>query len=1046
MSVKFSKTFSKIITVLLIALLALAALPASEVYASTSGPNYPTAGADVTGIGTITWSAPGRISSNNNQSTFAAVPVNDGTTHYLMGTGYGFAIPANASITGIQVTIGRYSSGIFSPLIRDNVVSLVKAGSIVGDNKAAATMDWPTSETPAYYGGTSDLWGTTWTPADINNANFGVVLSVINSQVFFSRTAYVDYITITVTYGTATTLDVTALTDTYGDTVMLSATLSPAVSGKSISFALDNAAACDGTTLASGVATCTATLNTNFGYYASGVSASFAGDSVYAPSSATADLTVNKRPITVTAVTDTKVYDGATASSGVPTITLGSLASGDSATWTQAFDSKNVGSGKTLTPAGSVSDGNGGLNYAVSFVNDTTGEITARAITVTAATDTKEYDGTTGSSGVPTITLGSLASGESATWTQVFDSKNVGSGKTLTPAGSVSDGNGGLNYAVTFVNDTTGEITARAITVTAATDTKEYDGTTGSSGVPTITLGSLASGESATWTQAFDSKNVGSGKTLTPAGSVSDGNGGLNYAVSFVNDTTGEITARAITVTAATDTKVYDGTTGSTGLPTITLGGLASGDSAAWTQAFDSKNVGSGKTLTPTGSVSDGNGGLNYAVTFVNDTTGEITARAITVTAATDTKEYDGTTVSSGIPTIILGSLASGDSATWTQVFDSKNVGSGKTLTPTGSVSDGNGGLNYAVSFANDTTGEITARAITVTAATDTKVYDGTTGSTGLPTITLGGLASGDSAAWTQAFDSKNVGSGKTLTPAGSVSDGNGGLNYSVSFANDTTGEITARAITVTAATDTKVYDGTTGSTGLPTITLGGLASGDSAAWTQAFDSKNVGSGKTLTPTGSVSDGNGGLNYAVTFVNDTTGVITARAITVTADAKTKVFGSQDPELTFAVIPALMSGDQFSGSLTRTAGEDVGAYPILIGTLSAGDNYAVTYTGANLTVTRANQTITVTTHAPVTAAGGSTFTVAATSDSGLAITFSASGACTNIGSTFTMTSSTGSCLVRYDQDGNTNYNPAPQVVETVLAYKMYYWVFMPSFSR
>ena len=76
-----------------------------------------------------------------------------------------------------------------------------------------------------------------------------------------------------------------------------------------------------------------------------------------------------------------------------------------------------------------------------------------------------------------------------AAFTQTFGNTNVGTGKTLTPAGSVSDGNGGANYAVTFVNDTTGVITARAITVTATTDTKGYDATTSSAAVPTITVG-----------------------------------------------------------------------------------------------------------------------------------------------------------------------------------------------------------------------------------------------------------------------------------------------------------------------------------------------------------------------------------------------------------------------------------------------------------------------------------------------------------------------------------------------------------------------------
>ena len=56
----------------------------------------------------------------------------------------------------------------------------------------------------------------------------------------------------------------------------------------------------------------------------------------------------------------------------------------------------------------------------------------------------------------------------------------------------MSDGNGGANYAITFANDTTGEITARAITVTATTDTKAFDGTTTSAGIPTVTSGTLA--------------------------------------------------------------------------------------------------------------------------------------------------------------------------------------------------------------------------------------------------------------------------------------------------------------------------------------------------------------------------------------------------------------------------------------------------------------------------------------------------------------------------------------------------------------------------
>ena len=88
----------------------------------------------------------------------------------------------------------------------------------------------------------------------------------------------------------------------------------------------------------------------------------------------------------------------------------------------------------------------------------------------------------------------------------------------------------------------------------------------------------------------------------------------------------------------------------------------------------------------------------------------------------------------------------------------------------------------------------------------------------------------------------------------------------------------------------------------------------------------------------------------------------------------------------------------------------------------------------MTVNPVNQTITVTTSAPSSADYHSQFTVAATATSGLPVTYSSSGVCTNSGSTFTMTSGTGTCTVKYDQAGDGNYNPAPQVTESVTVEK------------
>ena len=118
---------------------------------------------------------------------------------------------------------------------------------------------------------------------------------------------------------------------------------------------------------------------------------SLALPSYYALSFTGAKLTINQRRITVTATTDSKTYDGTTSSKGIPTITSGTLAYGDTATWTQSFATKDVGTGLTLIPTGTVSGGSGGANYAVTFVNNTTGQISPASLTATAPSLTVHF-------------------------------------------------------------------------------------------------------------------------------------------------------------------------------------------------------------------------------------------------------------------------------------------------------------------------------------------------------------------------------------------------------------------------------------------------------------------------------------------------------------------------------------------------------------------------------------------------------------------------------------------------------------------------------
>ncbi len=278
----------------------------------------------------------------------------------------------------------------------------------------------------------------------------------------------------------------------------------------------------------------------------------------YTLATVSGSVTVNQASLTVTAVANTKLYDGTAAAAAAPSISAGSIQSGDAApVWTESYSTRNVGTGLTLTPAGVVNDGNGGLNYSYTYTQVATGEIDAAPLTVTAVGNTKTYDGTTSAAAEPTITSGSIQSGDAApVWTESYNTRNVGTGLTLTPAGVVNDGNSGLNYSYTYTSVPTGEIDAAPLTVTATANTKTYDGTTSAAVEPGITSGSIQSGDTApVWTESYNTQNVGTGLTLTPAGVVNDNNGGANYSYTYTSVATGEIDPAPLTLTAVGNTK-----------------------------------------------------------------------------------------------------------------------------------------------------------------------------------------------------------------------------------------------------------------------------------------------------------------------------------------------------------------------------------------------------------------------------------------------------------------------------------------------------------
>ncbi|MFK5283144.1 MBG domain-containing protein, partial [Lacticaseibacillus paracasei] len=85
--------------------------------------------------------------------------------------------------------------------------------------------------------------------------------------------------------------------------------------------------------------------------------------------------------------------------------------------------------------------------------------------------------------------------------------------------------------------------------------------------------------------------------------------------------------------------------------------------------------------------------------------------------------------------------------------------------------------------------------------------------------------------------------------------------------------------------------------------------------------------------------------------------ITPRAITVTANDTSKVYGSTDPALTYQITSGSLIGtDTFTGSLTRVAGDSVGKYVINQGTLALSSNYTLTYVRDTFSITPKNITL------------------------------------------------------------------------------------------
>lgn len=313
-----------------------------------------------------------------------------------------------------------------------------------------------------------------------------------------------------------------------------------------------------------------------------------------------------------------------------------------------------------------------------------------------------------------------------------------------------------------------------------------------------------------------------------------------------------------------------------------------------------------------------------------------------TITLETTVYTYDGSEKKPAVSSVMDGETAIATSKYNVTYSNNTNAG-----TATVNIKDIAGDDLIVSGSANFT---INPAGVTLTANSGTEAYDGTEKTLSgficsVDGLTFEGVSASGSG--TEMGDYPVTFTGVTI---GTTKDTSG--NYVVTNTVNGTLTISRKQLTITADSETKVYDGTPLTKNSYTHT--DLFEGDwiesvtvTGSQTNAGTSNNVPSAAVIKNS---TDDDVTANYDIIYNNGTLEV-TKRTLTVTANVRSKVYGEADPMLTYQS-EGLINGDVITGTLTRAPGENSGDYAISQGELTAGDNYEISFTGANLTITKA----------------------------------------------------------------------------------------------
>ncbi len=189
------------------ALAVFTALLIGSAFSQSQGPMSPTQAASYPSPIGRTWTTPlNALASDGMYATAAPLNTNPNCSGIncffstgLVAGAFGFSIPLTATIDGIVAEVQRWA--INGPnAVFDSTIRIIKGGTITGPNKANMITWAGNSPIYAVYGSPTDLWGTTWTPTDINGPGFGLYVSAYNNSMTLMPGAMIDHIRITVYY------------------------------------------------------------------------------------------------------------------------------------------------------------------------------------------------------------------------------------------------------------------------------------------------------------------------------------------------------------------------------------------------------------------------------------------------------------------------------------------------------------------------------------------------------------------------------------------------------------------------------------------------------------------------------------------------------------------------------------------------------------------------------------------------------------------------------------------------------------------------------